>query len=215
MQSGQFVVPAGVEVVVEAKSPNAADTDVDVTAYLYDLSPLAPGSIAAATFADNAITASAVSSTAVTKAQAGLAVAATALSTAHWTSARAAKLDKLDASASTRASQASVNALADLGAGAVTVSHSYSATDYLRYATSAGVGIDGATVLAYLTSDYASARTGTAYVKGTTTTDTNGRWSDPLYLDYGTSASSGLGYTFYFNKPGLYGPDTKTALVKV
>ena len=30
-----FPVPANQEVVIKAKSPNAADTDVDVTAYLY------------------------------------------------------------------------------------------------------------------------------------------------------------------------------------
>ena len=34
--SRPFVVPAGNEVVVKVKSPNAADSDVDVTAILYD-----------------------------------------------------------------------------------------------------------------------------------------------------------------------------------
>jgi len=34
----EFPVPANAEVVLKAKSPNAADTDVDVTAYLYDAS---------------------------------------------------------------------------------------------------------------------------------------------------------------------------------
>jgi len=36
--SSVFPVPANEEVVVKLKSPNAADTDVDTTAYLYDLS---------------------------------------------------------------------------------------------------------------------------------------------------------------------------------
>jgi len=34
--SRPFVVPAGTEVIGKAKSPNAADTDVDVTATLFD-----------------------------------------------------------------------------------------------------------------------------------------------------------------------------------
>ena len=33
--SSQFPVPANTQVIVSVKSPNAADTDVDVTAYLY------------------------------------------------------------------------------------------------------------------------------------------------------------------------------------
>lgn len=38
--TSQFPVPASAEVVLRAKSPNAADTDVDVTAYLYDVFPV-------------------------------------------------------------------------------------------------------------------------------------------------------------------------------
>ena len=37
MWTGVFPVPANEEVVVQIKSPNAGDTDVDVTAYLYDV----------------------------------------------------------------------------------------------------------------------------------------------------------------------------------
>ena len=33
----EFVVGAGAEVIVTLKSPNAGDTDVDVTAYLYEV----------------------------------------------------------------------------------------------------------------------------------------------------------------------------------
>jgi len=36
--TSQFPVPANAEVILKAKSPNAADTDVDVVAYLYDAS---------------------------------------------------------------------------------------------------------------------------------------------------------------------------------
>ena len=35
--TAEFPVPAGAEVVVKVLSPNAGDTDVDVTAYLYDV----------------------------------------------------------------------------------------------------------------------------------------------------------------------------------
>ena len=35
--TGVFPVPANVEVLLRVKSPNAADTDVDVTAFLYDV----------------------------------------------------------------------------------------------------------------------------------------------------------------------------------
>lgn len=38
VQSAEFLVPANEEVKVYILSPNVADTDVDVTAYLYDLS---------------------------------------------------------------------------------------------------------------------------------------------------------------------------------
>ena len=39
LQSQSFIVPANTVVLVKLKSPNAADTDVDVTAYLYDVGP--------------------------------------------------------------------------------------------------------------------------------------------------------------------------------
>jgi len=42
--TGAFPVPANVEVVIKVKSPNAADSDVDVTAYLYDLMPVGDAS---------------------------------------------------------------------------------------------------------------------------------------------------------------------------
>ncbi len=42
--SEPFTVPANTQVVVALKSPNGADTDVDVTATLYDLSPQLLGS---------------------------------------------------------------------------------------------------------------------------------------------------------------------------
>jgi len=38
--TSQFVVPENTEVILRAKSPNGADTSVDVTAYLYDIFPV-------------------------------------------------------------------------------------------------------------------------------------------------------------------------------
>ena len=43
-----FPVPANTEVVIKATSPNAADTDVDVTAYLYDVSAPSAAAVLAA-----------------------------------------------------------------------------------------------------------------------------------------------------------------------
>ena len=40
IMSENFVVPANTEVVVKVLSPNAGDSDVDVTAFLYDVFPL-------------------------------------------------------------------------------------------------------------------------------------------------------------------------------
>lgn len=62
---------------------------------------LASAAITAAKFATDAIDASALAASAVTEIQAGLAVAATALSTATWTNGRAANLDNLNLASST------------------------------------------------------------------------------------------------------------------
>jgi len=42
--TSEFPVPANTAVVIRVKSPNAADTDVATTAYLYDVGPLQPSS---------------------------------------------------------------------------------------------------------------------------------------------------------------------------
>lgn len=250
-----FPVPANDSVLIAILSPNSADTAVYVKSYLYDVSPLAAGSIAASTFAagaidaaaiaDSAIGAAEIAAAAVTKIQAGLAtptnitsasgirladgaitaakIATSAVGAAQVAGAAVTKIQAGLAAESTLANvhsdvsavAASVAALSDLGDGAVSVNHNYSATDYLRYTTNLGAGINNADVLAYLTADYASARTGTGYIQGRTSTDANGRWVDSLRLDYGTSASSGLAHTIVFNVQGLYGPDTKAIVVKV
>jgi len=45
LMSNKFLVPANGEVIIKLKSPNGADTDVDVTAYLYDISKVDLGAI--------------------------------------------------------------------------------------------------------------------------------------------------------------------------
>ena len=81
------------------------------------------------------------------------------------------------------------------------VNHNTGGADNLAYKTAGGSGIEGADVIAYITKDYDEGRTGPRYMRGWTTTDSNGRWDEPMFLDAGD-------YTFLFNKPGSYGPDT-------
>lgn len=80
------------------------------------------------------------------------------------------------------------------------VDHNTGGTDALRYLTTAGLGISGATIRAYLKADYDA---GTFTLRATTTTTDSGRWATPLYLDHTTA------YTLVFEKDGSYGPDEK------
>lgn len=73
-----------------------------------------------------------------------------------------------------------------VGTGDVAVDHSFGGTDALRYVDPDGFGIDGATVKAYLASDYDAAPP--AYrVRGQTATKSDGRWVAPLQLDPATA----------------------------
>ncbi|MBI5075629.1 MAG: hypothetical protein HZB62_10765 [Nitrospirae bacterium] len=89
------------------------------------------------------------------------------------------------------------------GGGDTAVNHNTGSADNLRYTTALGAGISGATIKAYLKTDYDAGSRTDAYVKGRTTTDVNGRWNNDLYLD------AGYTYTVLFYKSGAYGPDTK------
>ncbi|MBW2560479.1 MAG: hypothetical protein JRE40_06445, partial [Deltaproteobacteria bacterium] len=93
------------------------------------------------------------------------------------------------------------------GDGSVVVDHDTGGTDALTYKTAAGVGIDNAVVRAYLKSDYDAGSTGSEYIKATTTTDVNGRWTNQMNLDPAT-------YTLYYFKQGAYGPDTQEVTVE-
>jgi hypothetical protein len=95
-----------------------------------------------------------------------------------------------------------VNAISpNAGTGAVQVDHNYGGPGALAYKTSAGVGIDGATVRVFLASNYSAGNTGPIYKVAETSTNINGEWVMPLMLDPAT-------YTVQFFKQGEYGPDT-------
>lgn len=90
--------------------------------------------------------------------------------------------------------------LASAVAGKVRVDHNYGGVAALRYQAPNGVPIEGATIRAYLKSDYARGLTDVA--KGITQTNARGEWVDPIMLTTGET------YVIYFNKDGLYGPNT-------
>lgn len=92
------------------------------------------------------------------------------------------------------------------GIGSVVVDHDYGGADALAYKTEGGAGIDNAVVRAYLKTDYDAGNTGSEYIKATTMTDVNGRWTDQMNLDPAT-------YTLYYFKQGAYGPDTQEVTV--
>jgi len=92
------------------------------------------------------------------------------------------------------------------GTGEISVDHDYGGTDVLAYKTAGGVGIDNATIKAYLKTDYDAGNVSAEYVKAISTTDVNGRWDNAMLLDAAT-------YTLYYYKQGEYGPNTKEVTV--
>lgn len=78
----------------------------------------------------------------------------------------------------------------------VAVNEDTGGTDNLRYMYN-GQPISGATIRAYTKADYTA---GTYTLRGKTTTNDEGRWTTPIYLD------DGVAYTLVFNKHGEYGP---------
>jgi hypothetical protein len=87
------------------------------------------------------------------------------------------------------------------GPGNTAVNHDTGGTDNLRY-MSGGVGIDNATIHAYLKTNYDAGLRSSAYIIGQSTTNINGRWSSPIYLDTGNT------YTIVFYKQGSYATST-------
>lgn len=80
--------------------------------------------------------------------------------------------------------------------GAVAVDQDYGGDDSLTVVTEAGAGIDGATIRAYLASDYAAGNTGAAFIVSQTLTDVAGHWVTPMLLDPGN-------YTLLIFRQGL------------
>jgi hypothetical protein len=90
------------------------------------------------------------------------------------------------------------------GSGMISVDHDYGGTDNLRYTTSDGNGIGDATIQAYLASTYDE---GDLDVVASATTESDGRWGQPMLLDPDT-------YVLIFSKAGIYGPDTTRIAVR-
>ena len=68
-----------------------------------------------------------------------------------------------------------------------------------------GAGIQGATIFAYLTSDYNAGNRGT--IQGRSVTTAGGTWLSPIYL------APGFSYTIVFFLPGAFGPDSRVIMV--
>jgi hypothetical protein len=76
------------------------------------------------------------------------------------------------------------------GNGTVAVNHNTPTIDAMRFANgiaSNPTGVFGATINAYVQTDYAAGNIGLSNVKGQTATDVNGRWVAPLLLSISTS----------------------------
>ena len=84
------------------------------------------------------------------------------------------------------------------GTGTTVVNHDTGGADELTYESSPGVGISGASVKAYVKTDYDA---DVLTIRGQTITNDSGEWVNPLYLDSGTP------YSIRFELPGQYGPD--------
>ena len=92
------------------------------------------------------------------------------------------------------------------GEGSVIVDWNYNGGDY-RYLTGVGgVGINNASIYAYLKNDYDNNRREAQYIVGQTWTNVDGEWRHPLNMDPGD-------YTLYYFKRGQYGPDTQEVTV--
>jgi hypothetical protein len=94
------------------------------------------------------------------------------------------------------------------GSGAVEVDHDYGGTDNLRYVTSSGIGIDGATVYAFLKEDYDAGHRSATHARARSLTNVDGRWAAPMMLDPAW-------YVMYFYKQNAWGPDTATIQVTI
>jgi hypothetical protein len=87
----------------------------------------------------------------------------------------------------------------------VALNHHHGLPDNLRYVTPGGTPIRDAQVRIYFKSDYDTQRLDAPV--GVTTTDPNGRWKAPIFVERGFT------YVIHFFKPNEFGPDTATIVV--
>jgi len=93
-----------------------------------------------------------------------------------------------------------------LGSGTVEVDQDTGGTDNLRYVTANNIGIDNATVYAFLKADWDAGKRNMDAVRAQSLTNVEGRWEWPMLLDPNW-------YVFYFFRQGAWGPDTATVQV--
>lgn len=82
----------------------------------------------------------------------------------------------------------------------ITLNEDSGGQNNLQYVTSGGSPIEGATIRVYKKVDYDT--NNLDKVVGTTLTNANGKWSDPVFVEPGET------YTIVYNKVHEYGPDT-------
>lgn len=82
----------------------------------------------------------------------------------------------------------------------IALDHDYGIADALRYLTTGGDPVSGAQIRVFKKIDYDQEDWDAAL--GKSSTDTNGRWTDPIYVE------AGYTYTVQYLKLGEYGPDT-------
>ena len=87
------------------------------------------------------------------------------------------------------------------GDGPIAINQNTGGADNLRYVDSSGNGIEGATVLIYLSTDWPSQP---SRVQATAITGPDGRWLSPAFVQSGT-------YVAVFTKLGADGPDVSGA----
>jgi hypothetical protein len=87
------------------------------------------------------------------------------------------------------------------GGGAIAINHDTGGLDSLRYVTTGGQGVEDATVLIYLASDWPA---NSGNVQAMATTGADGRWLVPAFVNSGT-------YVAVFSKIGADGPDVSGA----
>lgn len=95
---------------------------------------------------------------------------------------------------------------ASSGTGSTVVTEDYPTANNLRAVDSNGAGIHNCVIRAYLTTDYDARNTGASFVQATTTTDTNGDFSQPMSLDPGS-------YTLVYSGPDGFSSTTKALTV--